>query len=86
MKNLKLIYILFFLMVITFEAPVKAQSTSGGEQAQSELKQEQKREKGRRNTEKKAEEKSDNVKTSPQHGWLFKKKRKKKAAQTESPH
>jgi hypothetical protein len=55
--------------------PSHAQSTSGGENAQTELKNEQKKEKQRRKMANKAESKADNAETSRKHRWLFSKKR-----------
>jgi hypothetical protein len=85
MKALLSVFIipLFFL----YSMPCKAQSSSsGGEQAQSEMKSEQKREKQRRKRASKSEQRSDQVSTTPQHGWLFKKKRRKNAPKSESVH
>jgi hypothetical protein len=79
-------YSLPFCLAFLFTLPAQAQSTSGGDNAQTELKNEQKREKRRRKMAEKAENKADKVETNPRHGWLFSKKRKKKTQKPENEH
>ncbi|MDF2437636.1 MAG: hypothetical protein K0Q95_2012 [Bacteroidota bacterium] len=79
-------YSLSLFGVMMFSLPLHSQSTSGGDNAQTEIKNEQKREKQRRKMAQKAESKADKVETSPRHGWLFSKKRKKKTQKPENEH
>jgi hypothetical protein len=90
MKTLVKYYMLPLLLIIVFSMPAAAQQKSPSDtyqQAQTEMKSEQKKEKKKRKKERKLEkEAGGNVNDNAQHGWLFKKKRKKKIENKESKH
>ncbi|MCE3278975.1 MAG: hypothetical protein K0S44_1166 [Bacteroidetes bacterium] len=80
MKKLIKLYCIPLLLTSILSLSTNAQTTSGNNygRAGAEIKSEKKREKERRKRETKAEKKSNQMETDAQHGWLFKKKKRKK--------
>ncbi|HEX8515311.1 MAG TPA: hypothetical protein VF868_03870 [Bacteroidia bacterium] len=72
-------YILSFILISVFSLPADAQTSANNyDQAQAQLKSEKQMEKSRRKRERKAEKSNTGqLSNDAQHGWLFKKKRKK---------
>ena len=84
MKTLIKTTILSLFIMFLFPREIMAQnSTSGGKNAESEMKMEQNREKDRRSRENKAEKKAEKTSTTPQHKWILSRKRTKNAKQTD---
>jgi hypothetical protein len=79
MKNIMKYYCISFLLIFLFSEPLYSQQKSSAEtsqQAQSEMKSEAKKEKQKRKKEKKASKDAATISTEPQHGWIFKNRKK----------
>ena len=84
MKTILKYYMIPLILTIALASPLRAQQSTPSEsqqQAQSEMKTEKKKERQRRKEAKSNTQKNaDQVITTPQHRWLFSKKRRKNAA------